>query len=504
MFEYAHEALLAVEFEAETAVVVAEDEGVCRFDVHLRGFLALALQAAAEFVAEAVFGGHEGFAVVVSSLLQAALQGLCSMVFVEVFGLLVDDVGAVVEMWVGQGCPGEGCEGRVDRMEVLHTALLQELYGTAPQVVEGEGGDEVVSLGSVDDFEGGEGGVAEFGQLAYDEFVGAGGVLCCFVARGLKDGGNDAVFIFDFEREAFWCCAEEQLHVYLAFGGAALQLFLEGLVVVAPHVGADGDVGHGVGGECAPVGFVDVEALEVAVSIEEAEAVASGEGFVAAEGERMTTDGGDFADVLADGFLGVERSHGLAVLQEVVGVAPVEGALGVGGEEEGAAARGGGFVAVHQAVEQLTVVGGDVLHVAEVLETAFDLERRDACIYHGTKLLGCVEVAEREEVFLFDEQAAVAVQEVVGAAAGLRAATAVAAAAGKILAHIALAAVAHAEGAVDEGFEVDEGGLADGFHLVERGLAGEDDAFETHLFHELYALGGVVVALCAGVQLDGR
>ena len=73
MFDYAHEALLAVELEAETAVVVAEDECVGGADVHLRGFLALALQAASEFVAEAVFGGHEGFAVVVSSLLQAAL-----------------------------------------------------------------------------------------------------------------------------------------------------------------------------------------------------------------------------------------------------------------------------------------------------------------------------------------------------------------------------------------------------------------------------------------------
>ena len=73
MFEYAHEALLAVELEAEAAVVVVEDEGVGRFDVHLRGEGVFALQAAAEFVAEAVFGGHEGFAVVVSGLLQATL-----------------------------------------------------------------------------------------------------------------------------------------------------------------------------------------------------------------------------------------------------------------------------------------------------------------------------------------------------------------------------------------------------------------------------------------------
>lgn len=73
LFEYAHEALLAVELEAETAVVVAEDECVGGADVHLRGEGALALQAASEFVAEAVFGGHEGFAVVVIGLLQAAL-----------------------------------------------------------------------------------------------------------------------------------------------------------------------------------------------------------------------------------------------------------------------------------------------------------------------------------------------------------------------------------------------------------------------------------------------
>ena len=85
MFEYAHEAFLAVEFEAETAVVVAEDEGVCRFDVHLRGFLALALQAAAEFVAEAVFGGHEGFAVVVAGLFESAFYLLHSVTAVKLF-----------------------------------------------------------------------------------------------------------------------------------------------------------------------------------------------------------------------------------------------------------------------------------------------------------------------------------------------------------------------------------------------------------------------------------
>ena len=100
--------------------------------------------------------------------------------------------------------------------------------------------------------------------------------------------------------------------------------------------------------------------------------------------------------------------------------------------------------------------------------------------------------------------AAVGGDEVVAAAAGLRAATAVAAAAYEVLAEVALAAVAHAEGAVDEGLELEAGGLADGAHLVERGLAGKDDATEAYRLHELDAFHSGVVTLGAGVKLDGR
>ena len=120
----------------------------------------------------------------------------------------------------------------------------------------------------------------------------------------------------------------------------------------------------------------------------------------------------------------------------------------------------------------MAVVGGDVFHIAEVFQASFYLERRDAGRYHVLKLLAGVEVAERQQVFFLDEQAAIAVVEVVGAAAGLRAASAVAAAVVEVLAHIALAAVADAEGAVDEGFEVEVGGLPDLAHLLQGGFAG--------------------------------
>ena len=151
----------------------------------------------------------------------------------------------------------------------------------------------------------------------------------------------------------------------------------------------------------------------------------------------------------------------------------------------------------------MSVVGCDVLHIAEVFQASLYLERGDAGSYHVFKLLAGVEIAERQQVLLLEEQSAVAIVEVVGGAAGLRAASAVAAAAVEVLTHVALTAVAHTEGAVDEGLEVETGGLSDLLHLLQGGFAGQHHAAKTHLFQELYAFHGGVVALGAGMQLDG-
>jgi len=119
-------------------------------------------------------------------------------------------------------------------------------------------------------------------------------------------------------------------------------------------------------------------------------------------------------------------------------------------------------------------------------------------------MVGGGEVAQREEVLVFAEGVAVGVEEVVGGAAGLRAGTPIAAAAGEILAEVALAAVADAEGSVDKGFELDGGVAAEVLHLLERGFAGQDDATEANAFEELDALEGEIVGLGAGVEFDGR
>ena len=81
---------------------------------------------------------------------------------------------------------------------------------------------------------------------------------------------------------------------------------------------------------------------------------------------------------------------------------------------------------------------------------------------------------------VFYQQTPIGGEEIVGGAAGLRTTAAVAAAFVEVLTHVALAAVAHAEGTVDEGLEVDRGGLADGTHLLQGSLAGQDDASEPY------------------------
>ena len=151
----------------------------------------------------------------------------------------------------------------------------------------------------------------------------------------------------------------------------------------------------------------------------------------------------------------------------------------------------------------MSIVGSDVFHIGDVLESPFDFERADACIYHIPKLLACIEIVERQEVFFFDEQLAVAIVKVVGAAARLRATSTVTTATIKVLAHIALSAVTDTEGAMDEGLELQMGVFSYLAHLIQRGFTGQYYATETCLFQELYAFHRGIVALGAGMQLNG-
>ncbi len=115
-----------------------------------------------------------------------------------------------------------------------------------------------------------------------------------------------------------------------------------------------------------------------------------------------------------------------------------------------------------------------------------------------------VQVAQREEVAVRDEDPALGVDQAVAAAAGLGALAAVAAPSADGVAHVALPAVRDTQRPVDETLELQGGAGADGPDLVQAQLAGQDDAPEANGFQEGDPRGGVVVHLGAGDEGQGR
>jgi hypothetical protein len=165
------------------------------------------------------------------------------------------------------------------------------------------------------------------------------------------------------------------------------------------------------------------------------------------------------------------------------------------------------FAALDQPVEQAAVVGRDVLHVGHVLVAALDLEAAHAGVDQRREVLALVVVPHRQHVLLVRDDPALAVLDLVGQAAGLRAVAAVGAAPGVRMADEALAAVGHARRAVDEELERAALGVEpgmDGLDLRQREFARQHDLREARVLQESGLLQRADVGLGAGVQLDRR
>src|SRR5690606_4325847 len=111
-----------------------------------------------------------------------------------------------------------------------------------------------------------------------------------------------------------------------------------------------------------------------------------------------------------------------AVVDEIVGAAPVEGLVRVGDEEMRGmtAGRPGQVGAVSENfIQSLAVIGGDVFHVAHILIAALDLEGADTGVDQGTQVGALIVVLHGQQVFLVGNHAALLILEGVGQAAGL-------------------------------------------------------------------------------------
>ena len=154
-------------------------------------------------------------------------------------------------------------------------------------------------------------------------------------------------------------------------------------------------------------------------------------------------------------------------------------------------------------VQAPPVPGRHVLHVGDLFQPAFYLQGRDARVQQVFQIVAPVHVFQGEQVLSRRDLPPVRVDQGVGQAAVLGALAAVRAAPSEGRAQVALPAVAHAQGAVDEYLQRHGGPPGDFPYLLQGELAGQDDLREADVLQEAHLLRRAVVHLRAGVQRDG-
>ena len=160
---------------------------------------------------------------------------------------------------------------------------------------------------------------------------------------------------------------------------------LESLVEVAVEACAWTDAGH-LAGRIELVVFhpIDTEALQTSLFVQVADSVAVVERFDAGHRQVSAPLLLHRAHLLAQRFGRVGRENiRVAALQEVVGEPTAEALLQLRLEGIAAAARRGTAVFRPTAVDgiqPLAVGCGDILHIRDLLQASFNLQRRDACI----------------------------------------------------------------------------------------------------------------------------
>ncbi|CEL29012.1 hypothetical protein SRM1_02360 [Pseudomonas fluorescens] len=197
----------------------------------------------------------------------------------------------------------------------------------------------------------------------------------------------------------------------------------------------------------------------------------------------------------------------LAISHEVIGAAAVEGFFRIGHEEvRGAAAGSAGQVRAifEHVVEALTVIGGDVLHVAHVFVATFDLERAHTGFDQGADVGALVVVLHRQQVFLVGDHATLFIFKGIRQATGLGAIATVGATPGLRVGNVALTGERHAQRTVNEELDGGVGFIGDRADFLQIEFASQHQLREAGLIEELRPFKRTNVGLGRGVQLDRR
>ena len=160
---------------------------------------------------------------------------------------------------------------------------------------------------------------------------------------------------------------------------------------------------HTIRPDAVTLHTIGTEALKLPVGIDKAKAVAVGEGCYARDGKRVTTQFLHRSDIFANGLRGIEGGDiGLAAMQEIGGVTTIEGLAQVWRKGIATFAQGTTTIFVRIAaddvVEPLAIGCCDILHIADILQTALYLKRGGTCLNQLQQVIALVHILEGEQI----------------------------------------------------------------------------------------------------------
>ena len=159
---------------------------------------------------------------------------------------------------------------------------------------------------------------------------------------------------------------------------------------------------------------------------------------------------------------------------------------------------------VDDGIQHLTIMGGDIFHVAHVLVAPFNFEGAYASIDQRTEVRRLIVIFHRQQVFFECHHAALIVFQGIRQTAGLRAVAPVSAAPRLGVRDITLPGIGHTQRTVDKEFNGRVGRLMDIADLVQVQLARQHNLRKPDVRKKLRLLDGADIALGAGVQLNRR
>ena len=255
---------------------------------------------------------------------------------------------------------------------------------------------------------------------------------------------------------------------------------------------------------------IHAEAFELALIVDEAETVTIAERRHACHIKRVATQFLHRTYELAHSLGRVERSNiRLTSMEEIRGIATIEGLAQVGLEGVGAAPLGGTLVLpgmlLDISVEQLAISRRHILHIRHILESALNLERYGTRLDEFAKMLALVHIFQREEIALGIKHLTIGIEQIELHTTELGTGTTVGAATKAILRGIAESAIADAEGAMDEDLQLGIGLLTmDLGYLLNRQLTCQHHTGKTQGTEPTDLLGRAVIGLRRGMNGESQ